>query len=417
MNRENFLRGVSWIDLLKLKLSYGVVGNDNLGSYYYWADRYSTAYNEETGSYSITQIQKGNEELTWETHRDFNLGVDFAFLHHRLSGTVEFYNQKTVDLLWSKELPLSAGTTVQSFYTNIGTMVNRGVEISLEGVPVRTKDIEWSINLNATFNHNEILELDPSAGDGVKGSSRILREGGSVYNAYLVQYAGVDHETGEGMWYKDVYYNANGEQVASATADGYDHTVKETTKVVGDATQYDCGTTLPTVYGGFGTTLKLYGFDLSAQFSYQLGGKIYDGGYQALMHNGLNAGNAMHKDLLNAWSETNKDSNIPRLSTAKADDPGVDAQTPQDRFLTSSNYLCLNNLTLGYTLPAKVLSRLHLSNLRVYVAGENLFLLTKRKGLDPRYNYGLGSMTSGSGLSTSSYTGMRTITGGLTLTF
>lgn len=189
------------------------------------------------------------------------------------------------------------------------------------------------------------------------------------------------------------------------------------TKDITKATSYDCGTTLPDIFGGFGTTFNAYGFDLSAQFSYQLGGKIYDGQYQALMHNAISKGNAMHKDLLNAWSEDNKGSDIPRLSQAAADDPGISSQTAQDRFLTSSDYLCLNNLTLGYTFPKSLIRPLQLSNLRVYVAGENIFMLTKRKGLDPRFNYGIGSMTGGSGLASGGYTALRSITAGISLTF
>ena len=163
--------------------------------------------------------------------------------------------------------------------------------------------------------------------------------------------------------------------------------------------------------------MNAYGIDLSAQFSFQLGGKMYDGTYQSLMHNGNNPGFAMHKDLLDAWSPENQDSNIPRLSSASSDDPGVASQSPQDRFLTSSNYLCLNNLTLGYTLPKSILRKAQLSNLRVYVSGENLFLLTKRQGMDPRFNYGIGGMTSGAGLQSGGYSGTRSVVAGLSLSF
>ena len=135
------------------------------------------------------------------------------------------------------------------------------------------------------------------------------------------------------------------------------------------------------------------------------------------MHNGQSAGTAMHKDLLKAWSPENPNSDIPRLSIAAADDPGVASQTAIDRFLTSSNYLSLNNLTLGYTLPKSLVRQLKMDNIRVYVAGENLFLLTKRKGLDPRFNYGIGSMTSGSGLASGAYSTMRSITAGINITF
>lgn len=405
MNKENFLKDAKWIDLLKLKVSYGSVGNDNLGSYYYWADRYTTSYNESTKQYSITMSQKGNDKLTWETHNDWNLGVDFGFFKNRLSGTIEYYHQKTKDLLWAKDLPLSSGISVSSYYTNIGSVVNRGFEFSLQGTPIKTKDIQWDLNFNATFNHNEITELDPSIDEGgLKYSYQILKVGGSVYEAYMKKYAGVNHETGEAQWYKDV-------------TDDKGVTTQELTTDITEATSYDLGSTLPTVVGGFGTSLSAYDFDLSAQFSYQLGGKIYDGMYQSLMHNGYSAGSAMHKDLLNAWSEDNKNSNIPRLSNAAGDDAGFDSQTSQDRFLTSSNYLSLNNLTLGYTFPKSLIRPLALNNLRIYVAGENLFVLTKRKGLDPRYNYGLGSMTYGSGLSSGSYASLRSVTAGISLTF
>ena len=279
-------------------------------------------------------------------------------------------------------------------------MVNRGVELALDGSPIVTKDVEWNLNFNITHNYNEITELDPSvAKDGIKSGYSILREGGSYYEAYMVKYAGVN-EVGQALYYKDA---GNGNIV--------------TTTNLNEATQFDLGTTLPDFYGGFGTTVKAFGFDLSAQFGFQLGGKIYDGGYQALMHNGQSAGTAMHKDLLKAWSPENPNSDIPRLSIAAADDPGVGSQTAIDRFLTSSNYLSLNNLTLGYTLPKSIVRQLKMDNIRVYVAGENLFLLTKRKGLDPRFNYGIGSMTYGSGLSSGAYSTMRSITAGINITF
>lgn len=419
INKEDFMTNVKWVNLLKPRLSYGAVGNENLNSYYYWADRYSTSYNEDTGSWSIVMAQKGNDALTWETHHDWNFGIDFALFNYRLTGTVDFYHQKTVDLLWWKTVPLSSGLTVSGYYDNIGDMVNKGIEISLEGTPIKNKDLTWTLNWNGTINHNEITKLDPSVGeDGLKGSYYIYKEGKSVYEAYLYKFAGVDKTDGRAMWYKDVKQNVtDAEGNIIYEADGTTpktKTVRETTYDVTEATQYDCGTTLPDIYGGFGTTFEAFGFDFSMQFSYSLGGKIYDGQYQSYMHNGSNAGTSMHRDLLKAWSPDNTNSNIPRLSTAAADNSD---QSPQDRFLTSSNYLCLNNLTLGYTLPKRLIMPLQLQNVRIYVAGENLFLLTKRKGLDPRYNYGLGSQTDASGLSSGNYNTMRSITAGVTLTF
>lgn len=422
MNKESFLEDAEWIDMLKFKVSYGVQGNDNLASVTYYnqayADMYSATYNEDTKSYAVTMIQKGNKDLTWETSRAWNFGFDFEFFKSRLSGTIDFYTRQTSDMLYFKELPLSAGSTVSSFPVNVGSMRNLGVELTVNGGIIRSNNINWDVNFNITHNKNKILELDPSVpADGLKYSSSIMRVGGTAYQSYLYKYAGVDKNDGKAMWYKDIHYDANGKVVASTTDANYDHTETITTKDIAAASKYDCGTTLPDVVGGFGTSLSLYGFDLSAQFSFQLGGKIYDGGYQSLMHNGLSAGSAMHRDVLKAWSPENQNSDIPRLSTAAADDPGVESQSPQDRFLTSSNYLCLNNLSIGYTLPRSIIAPLELSNVRVFVAGENLFLLTARQGLDPRFNFGLGSMTSGSGLQTGAYAGMRAITAGLSISF
>jgi len=408
INKEAFMEPYTWVDLLKFKLSYGVQGNDGGMDYHAYADRFSTSYNATTGEYSIKMIQKGNNNLTWESNKEVNVGLEFALFKNRLNGSIEYYNRKTTNLLYSKTLPLSSGISVSTYPVNVGAMVNRGLEVSLDGAPYKDENLEWDLNFNMTTNHNEITELDPSvAKNGIKSSSYILREGGSYLEAYMVKYAGTDKITGQGLYYMDV------------TDSKGNVTGRTTTTDLTKATLYDLGTTLSKVYGGFGTTFKAYGFDLSAQFSFQLGGKIYDGQYQALMNNGQSAGNAMHKDLLKAWSPENLTSNIPRLSTAATDDPGSGSQTPIDRFLTSSNYLSLNNITLGYTLPKFIVRQIKLDNIRVYLAAENLFLLTKRKGLDPRYGiFELqNSMTAGTGLASGSYASMRSITAGITVSF
>ena len=426
MNKENFLQDQSWIDLLKVKASFGVQGNDGIllggaRSFYAYANRYAPSYNSTTGEYAVTMVQMGNEDLTWESSHSWNVGVDFSFFGYRLNGTIDYYNRKTTDMLYYKTLPLSSGISVDSYPANVGSMRNSGIEVTLDGTIIKTRDWEWGLNLNFTHNKNKILELDPSiAEDGLKYSNSILREGGTIYQAYMVKYAGTNKETGKATYYMDVQVpvtDASGNVMKDEEGNAITRTERTTTEDLTKATKYDCGTTLPKLYGGFGTTLSAYGFDLSAQFTYQLGGKIYDGVYQSLMHNGLSAGSNMHKDLLKAWSPENPTSDIPRLSTASTDDPGVGSQTPMDRFLTNSNYLALNNLTLGYTVPKSVVNRIKIGSIRVFVSGENLFLLTARKGLDPRFNYGLGSMTSGSGMSSGSYSAMRTVTGGLTLTF
>lgn len=421
INKESFMKNVKWVDLLKLKASYGENGNDQGMGWHAYADRYSTSYNDETGEYSITMSAKGNENLTWETKKSWNIGVDFSLFKYRLNGTIEVYSGKMTDLLWSKTVPLSSGLMVASYPANVGTLLNRGIEVSLDGTVIKTKDIQWDLNLNLSHNHNEFTELDESiAGNGLRYSNSIVRVGGSRYQAYMIKYAGVNPENGRAQYWQALDEDGNVLTNTYGTdAEGKPLVIAEEklTEDITKASRYDLGSTMPKVIGGFGTSVNAFGFDLSAQFSFQLGGKYYDGAYQNLMHNGISTGQAMHKDLLNAWSPENPNSDIPILSIAAADDPGIGSQTPYDRFLISSNYLCLNNLTIGYNLPKKLVTPLTVKGIRVYFAGENLFLLTKRTGLDPRTGYGIGSMTSGGGMDTQRYSAMRSITGGITVTF
>ena len=409
ISNESFMSGAGWISMLKIKASYGVQGNDDLypGSnyarkFYPYADNYTHSYNETTGEYSTDLAYKGNEDLTWESSHSFNAGVDFEFFGSRLNGSAEYFSRKTVDLLYSKDVPLSAGNPTGYYPVNVGSIVNNGFELTLEGILINTSEMQWSLNMNLSHYRNKILSLDPSVSEeGIKGGNYIYKMGGSLYEAYMRKYAGVNPENGKAQWYRKVL-----------DKDGAWTGESEITETFADASQYELGSVLPKLYGGFGTTFKAYGFDLSAQFSFQLGGRYYDGTYQALMHTSSGIGTAWHKDALDSWSETNKDSDIPRLDG----DTSV-GQTAVSNYLISSNYLSVNNITLGYTFPESVTSYLKISGLRIYVAGDNLAVKSARKGVDPRYSMGLGSLTSGSGLNSGSYSAMRTITGGVTLTF
>ena len=400
ISNEGFMSDVDWVNMLKLKASYGVQGNDNLRSYYPYADQYTHSYNEDTGEYSLTLSYKGNEEITWESSHSFNVGADFELFGGYLNGTVEYFSRTTSDLLYNKEVPLSAGNPTGYVPVNVGSIRNNGVELALDGKIIRNRNVDWTWNLNLSHYKNTILSLDESvAEEGIKTSNAIYAIGGSLYNAYMYQYAGVDPETGKGLYYKDV-----------KDADG--NVQKVTTDNFGEATKYDCGSVLPKVYGGFGTAIRFYGFDLSAQFSFQIGGRYYDGSYQSLMHTQASAGSAWHVDALKAWTPENRNTDVPRLDG----DTSV-GQSSVDRFSVSSNYLSVNNVTLGYTFPAKWMSKIKVGGLRVYVTGDNLAVFAARKGIDPRYSMGIGGMTSGSGMNTGAYSAMRNITGGITLTF
>ncbi len=431
INKESFMKNAEWVDLLKLKASFGANGNDGGMGYHAYSDFYTTSYNDETGQYSISQTTKGNENLTWEKKQMWNIGVDFSFFKYRLNGTIEFYNGVTKDLLYTKDLPLSSGISANTYPTNVGELLNRGIEISLDGDVIRTKNIKWNINATLAHNHNEFLHLDPAdeAVGGIKYSNSIIRVGGSLHQAYMLKYAGTyqgsytgevpannKFEPGQALWYaKETVKDPEGNTLYEADGTTPQYTGRDiVVNSIDQADKYDLGSVQAKVIGGFGTTFEAYGVDVSAQFSYQLGGKTVDGAYQQLMVNGRSNGQAMHKDLLDAWSTENTGSDIPRLVYGDTD---ASSQTAADRWLTKSNYLSLNNLTVGYTFPKKWMNKLHIRSLRVYFAGENLFLLTARKGLDPRYTVGVGSFVTGAGMATGSYATMRSVTAGLTVKF
>lgn len=399
MDKEAFMQDITWVNMLKFKASYGIQGNDNLlktdgktESWYAYTDQFIVSNNN--GTYAVSLDYKGNKDITWETSYSFNTGFDFELFKGRLNGSIEYFRRKTKDLIYNQPVPISAGYT--SIPTNVGKIVNSGFEVDLNGVIFKNREVEWTANINATHVKNEIKDLAQSAKDngGIKGSNYIYRVGGSLYTLYMPKYAGVDAETGKALYYVD--------------PDNGDYTITDNYET---AQQADLGCTLPKVYGGFGTQINAYGFDLSLQFAYQLGGELYDGTYEALMHTGSGsmAGINWHKDILKAWTPENPSGSIPRLSSA--DDL---RQKQSSRFVTSSDYLSLNSAMLGYTFSKRIVNKLSLSSLRLYISGDNLFLITSRTGLDPRSSIGLGSSTTSGNFK---YSALRTISGGISVTF
>ncbi len=390
ISKEEFF-DVDWVDMLKIKASYGSQGNDQIGDYRY-VNTFSIV--NSNGNPAAVPSVMGNKDITWETNGNFNAGVEFELFDTRLNGSVEFFYRKTSDMLFTFTLPPSFGYTY--YYANIGDMRNRGVELELDGSIIKLRDLEWKLNLNLTHYKNKVTYLadehKTTTVDGVEGyesGNMFYGEGIPLFTYELVQYAGVN-ENGESLFYVD-------------GTDENGNPTRTTTTNPNNATKHLCGTALPDVYGGFGTELTWKGLDFSANFTYQLGGQVYDSDYAASM--GGTKGRAFHADLLNAWTTENTTSNIPRL---QYNDSYTSASS--DRWLTSASYLCLQNITLGYTLPARWCRTLGMEKLRIYATADNVWLWSKRQGLDPRQSIS-GSVTS------AYYAPMRTISGGITLTF
>lgn len=381
-----------WVNTLKIKASYGEQGNDNIGDF-----RYINMYEivNAGGVPGVIPTTKGNPDITWEKGGNFNAGVEFSLFNDRLSGSIEGFVRNTSDMLFSFALPGSFGYT--SYYDNIGDMANRGFEIDLTGRILTLKDFTWDASINLTWYKNKITKLSPKSKTlecdghyGYTSGNYFYGEDLPLYTWYMPKYAGVDHETGESLWYKK---DKDGNMT--------------TTSVYNDADDFLCGTALPSTYGGFGTSATYKGFDFSIDFNFQLGGKVYDSDYASLMAppTSNTMGRALHKDILGSWSADNKGANIPRFQYG-------DEFTTQlsDRFLTSASYLSLSNINFGYTLPENIVRKAQLEKVRVYLTADNVALWSKRKGLDPRQSI--------SGATTNAfYAPIRTISGGINIVF
>lgn len=402
--KESFMEpATNVVDQLKFKASFGQNGNDNLGSavayYYAWQDQYKI-----TGADGVwndaTLYYKGNKDITWEKSNAFNIGFDFSLFQGKLDGTIEYYQRQVSDMLFF--LPTAPSLGYSSYPANVGSMRNYGFEIELNYNIFNTPDFSWSVNANLTSGNNKIIHLPKELlkdKQWVNGA-RIYKEGHSMYNLLLVEYAGVSEETGEALYWAKM---ADGTRQKTtdwqACYSGNEELgIKES--------RIETGNLMPKVYGGFGTTLYAYGVDFSMSFAYQAGGKLIDYTYQDLMHNGdsYSAGKNFHVDALNRWTPENTKTNVPRIDAADNY-----TNSTSTRFLISSDYLSLNNITLGYTLPGKLTRQIGIESIRLYGAAENVALWTKRRGLDPRQGY----VTT----ENSTYSPMRTISGGIRVQF
>ncbi len=399
ISKESWFKA-PWVDELKIKASIGQQGNDNIGNWAY-IDLYTLSKTSDT-SMAASFARMGNKNITWETTTNLNIGTEFSFFNRRLSGTIDLYSKKTTDLLFWLSIPESAGS--RGYYGNVGDIRNNGIEVTLTGSIIRTKDLDWSVTANIAHNSTKILKLPESKiadNGGFNETSKLettqywYRVGGPLYNGYMPKYAGVN-EKGEATYWVD------------EDAGGGNHGTKYsyTTTNPNSASKYETGSLLPKAFGGFSTTVVYKGFDFTASFDYQIGGKVYDSRYASLMSpcdNSSAAGSAIHKDYLKSWSPNNTSSNIPRWQYGDNYTTAL-----SDRFLTNASYFNFQSFTVGYSIPTQHIP--FFSKIRVYCSGENLGFISARKGLDPRYSYDGGTTLN-------AYSPVRNISGGIQLTF
>lgn len=370
LSQEEFMYNLDWVDNLKIRASYGEVGNDNISGY---QALYGTRPNAT--SPGIRWETVGNEALTWEVNKTFDIALDFS-VFNRINGSIEWYNRKSDDLLYDMPLPLTMGLLEQP--RNIAALFNRGLEIHVDGDIVRVNDFRWNMSIMASTIRNEITSIpDPF----VNGSKR-WSVGHSIYDFWLRKFYDVDPADGATRFHvwedvTDEEGNITGTQLA------YDETTGEPvlTKDYNDAGYgYVGASAFPDLQGSIGQNLYYKGFTLSALFTYSLGGQMLDGIYQGMMSSV--AGESYHPDALNAWKNPGDVTNIPRLQYSNSS-----LYATSDYFLISSDYLNLRSLTLSYDLPKRLTNNWGIEQLSLFATGENLFMLTAREGLNPAFNF------------------------------
>ncbi|MNJ97118.1 TonB-dependent Receptor Plug Domain protein [compost metagenome] len=371
ITKESFMENQTWVDDLRLKASYGAVGNNNVlnidGDSEYYPDRafYSLGWNNGTEA-GLLWSSKAAPNLKWESSNSLNLGLSFSVLNKRIYGELEYYKKGSSNLIFSLPQPKSDGIDVEQ--SNIGSMYNSGFELQLGADIVRTKDFTWNLLTNWATVKNRITKLPAETPIITVGTKR--REvGGDYYRFWLRQYAGVDPSDGSAL-----YIPADGTAPANIrSVNGVNYVTNQS------FAKFDySGTAIPDLYGSFTNTLRYKDLSLSFLVVYQLGGKFFDSVYQGLMSNG-SFGSALHTDVLNSWTPQNPTSNIPRLDPASS----ANTNATSNRFLISASYISFKNVNLSYNLPKSILGKLDVSNARVFVTGENLGLISKRKGMDP----------------------------------
>lgn len=394
---EEFLSNSNLISELKLRGSYGEVGNDGTNSYYMYKSTYTLGYNnaQEPG---ILFGFLADPTITWEANKQTDVGIDFGFLNNRITGSVEYYNRVTEDLIFPVPLPVSAGVPDNTISRNVGTMYNRGFEFSINADVIKTQNFTWNINANASTLKNQITELSNGITEIINGTKKIS-VGHSIYDYWLRQWYGVDPADGSPLFLAaDAYANTTAADIRTVNGQ------KVTTNF--NKAKYDySGTAIPDLFGSFGTSITYKQWSLSALFTYQLGGKTYDSNYAALMSS-YSQGGALSTDILDRWTTPGQITDVPALNSSTYTSSNAGNSS---RWLVSSDFLTFRQATLSYSFSPETLSQLGVSGLRILVSGENIWSKTARKGLEPSQAF--------NGTASNRYTPARVVTIGFNVSF
>ena len=390
VSEENFLSSSNVINFLKVKASYGVLGDQGNAAY---AGQLGFNIENLLGQPSLAPRAVVDPNITWESSEQMQVGVEIELFKGAIQADLDYYVKTTNNLYVNKRLPPSTGDAV--ILTNEGSLENSGFEFNVTGNIVRNRDFNLSLTLNGEMFNNQITQMpiENSTGlpkvvnvSGLFGQS----QGRSIYDYYIREWAGVDPANGNPMWIENWSDENNNGQYDSGegipdmliyTAANPDAVINERiTNTYSNATRkYSDKSVIPTVRGAFRLNSSYKGFSLSTQFGYSLGGYGYDSQYANLMTNGKVGGSSYHNDMKDRWMQPGDISAIPRLYSNE----NTQAVSSSTRFLQSTDYLALNNARLGYQVPSQFLAKTGFSSVNFWVSGDNLFLLSSRQGYNP----------------------------------
>nr|WP_121272597.1 TonB-dependent receptor [Pedobacter schmidteae] len=379
IKNEAFMANVDYISNLRLRASYGINATLPPGDF---AWRQQIAYGTKYMNLPGGGKNNVTTPIKWETNYNTNLALEFGLLNNRITGTVEYFNRDSKDLL--QDVPISMATGFSTAVINIGQMNNRGFEIELGGDIISKEGLRWGASINATFIKSKVVKLaggkdiiwyDPTGGAAAGEDRRaqfIYREGQPTLSLYGYEWAGVHKETGKNVWYMNS--GATGDLVYNGRQATYDFN-KASYGIIGDAT--------PDVYGGINTDVTYKNFTLALNFNYKLGGKLYDGAFKDVADDGYYWERIRAQEVYdNMWTPQNTDGTLPKLSGNDLTDP----QQYSTRQMHNASFLRLKNVTLAYNLPKTLINKIGVSNTRVYVNGSNLLTFSKYKIADPEVN-------------------------------
>ena len=372
VDKEGFLANVKSIDYLKVRLSGGIVGNQEIPDYAFTTSYATGSY---AGSSSYSKENASNDHLKWETTASYNLGFDLGLLKNRLNIVFDAYYKKTSDLLLVVPVGFASGVTSQ--LQNVGNVVNKGVELSVNATLLQRRKLQWTVSANAAYNKNEITDMG-TTNDVILGSDKqqILRRGESLGAFYGLKFAGIVQQ-GEDV---SKLPSVNGQipkpgDLKFADTDGNGR-IDGNDRVI-------LGSTQPKIVYGFSSQFSYRGFDVSASFSGSYGNKVYNALERRLEQTG-DSYNVL-TTVLDSWTPANGSQTLPLATNARP------FSYIDSRYVQNASYLKLRNLTVGYHLKIKELKNLKIEGIRLYATASNLFTITPYKGYDPEVSSGTDS--------------------------